>query len=177
MKANDHIITCWLVPLMLLSTITSFSQDLEFTAMKFNLTDSVLSIRLNQALHPDTIELQQYRWNRWMGADIVEIEDPNEALYRIKVNPGFGEAKFRVIIGPDTSSAVRARYGCYKDVDFWPKRVNRYLHFSQVTDYEIFDANGDMLKSGTDSIADLRYFKTGVYYVNYCNASGKFLKR
>mgnify|MGYP000046201996 CR=1 FL=1 len=46
-----------------------------------------------------------------------------------------------------------------------------------VTKYEIFDAYGNIVKKGMNSIVNCSNLKKGIYHVNYDNKHSKFIKK
>ena len=66
-------------------------------------------------------------------------------------------------------------------VSFSPTKVHSTLTFkakNQVvkTKYEIYDAYGNLLKTGYSATVDCRNVVSGVYFINYDNKTEKFIK-
>ena len=132
-------------------------------------------------------QIEQYKWNKWVvvgETNGIGNEKPNEYLFN--VSPHSGENKLRVT---QTDNTGKKRVS--KEVTFVAGEVlepnmsmtGKTVEFATaegkkvVTKYEIFDAYGNIVKKGMNSVVDCSNLKDGIYHVNYDNKHEKFIKK
>lgn len=132
-------------------------------------------------------QIEQYKWNKWVvvgETNGIGNENPNKYLFNI--SPHSGENKLRVT---QTDNTGKKRVS--KEVTFTAKDVaepemstkkGKVIEFvangeKVETKYEIFDAYGNIVKKGMNSVVDCSNLKDGIYHVNYDNKHEKFIKK
>lgn len=132
-------------------------------------------------------QVEQYKWNKWVvvgETNGIGNADPNKYLFN--VSPHSGENKIRVT---QTDNTGKKRVS--NEVIFVAESLQepvmktqkgRSIEFEadgqkMITKYEIFDAYGNIVKKGMNSIVDCSNLKDGIYHVNYDNKHEKFIKK
>lgn len=125
--------------------------------------------------------VQQYKWNKWVS--VYEIKGkgtPGKNRYACKVLLHSGENMFRVqqrtYNRPPQSKQLVVRSET-PAVTFKPAVVTGIITFSAVTQYELYNEMGTLLKKGVSDKIDCSDLKLGMYYLNYDNQMGQFQKR
>lgn len=130
--------------------------------------------------------IEQYRWNKWVAVGEVQgkgTAGPN--TYEFIATPHSGENTLRVA---QFDHSGRGRYS--KEVTFKstvmevskkPSIVKDKIEFFTngipvETRYEIYDAYGNIVKKGVDSVVPCNNLVKGFYYINYDNVNEKFIK-
>lgn len=134
-----------------------------------------------------TYQIEQYKWNKWVVVGEVNgigTEDQNN--YQFQMTPHSGENKVRVTQTDITGKKRISReitFVCDNCEEPLIKQKNSVLVFESGsgngirTKYEIFDAYGNIVKKGMNSIVDVSNLKDGIYHVNYDNKYEKIIKR
>lgn len=130
--------------------------------------------------------IEQFKWGRWVEVGQVKgkgTRGPNN--YQFQLTPHSGKNTVRV---SQTDSSGKPRVSKSTSfnsqvaaVTFSPTKVHSTITFKskgQVikTKYEIYDAYGNLLKTGYSSSVDCRNIVNGVYFINYDNKTEKFIK-
>jgi len=140
---------------------------------------------LKLIIGPDrrTIKLfiaEQFRWNKWIK--IAELSEPDTLggiTYSFKITDMHsGENKFRVKQitynnRPHYSKSVKV-VGDYPPPVFKYDQEKKMIEFSTVTQFEIYDDFGNLVKRGYDSNVECSKLKRGKYYLNYDIVQTKF---
>jgi hypothetical protein len=130
-----------------------------------------------------TYTVEQFRWNKWVKIGEVDgIGTADQHEYEFKVSPNSGKNKFRVkqidYTGqPRMSNPVDYSAGDISPVSFSPEKVKDQIFFTAATMYEIYDEYGNIVKRGFGKDIDVNDLKKGIYYLNYDNSMGQFLKK
>lgn len=132
-------------------------------------------------------QIEQYKWNKWVvvgETNGIGNENPNKYLFN--VSPHSGENKLRVT-QTDNTGKKRVSKEVVFDADGVPEPVmqdqkGKSIEFvadgqKVVTKYEVFDAYGNIVKKGMNSMVDCSNLKDGIYHVNYDNKHEKFIKK
>lgn len=133
-----------------------------------------------------TYQIEQYKWNKWVAVgetNGIGNEKPNEYLFN--VSPHSGENKLRVTQTDNTGKKKVSKEVVFvADGVAEPTMVSKgkTIEFQSngqkvVTKYEIFDAYGNIVKKGMNSVVDCSNLKDGVYHVNFDNKHEKYLKK
>jgi len=130
--------------------------------------------------------IEQFKWGRWVEVGQVKGKGSKGANhYQFQLTPHSGKNTVRV---SQTDSSGKPRFSkstsfisATPEVGFSPTKVHTTLTFKakgQVvkTKYEIYDAYGNLLKTGFGNTVDCRNIVSGVYFINYDNKTGKFIK-
>ena len=126
--------------------------------------------------------VEQYRWNKWVKVGEVEgMGTPDLNNYSFKVSPHSGKNQFRVkqvdYTGTPKVSKPVDLMSTVPEVSFTPAKVSKELSFTDETMFEIYDQYGNIVKKGFAKVADASNLQKGVYYVNYDNKMGEFIKK
>lgn len=132
-------------------------------------------------------QIEQFRWNKWVKLGEVEGKGTAELNeYSFKVVPHSGKNQYRVKQVDYTGQPKISRTLDYASttpvVSFAPAKVSKEITFSDGTNpietmYEIFDQYGNIVKRGFASVIDASSLQKGVYYLNYDNKMGEFIKK
>ena len=134
-----------------------------------------------------TYSVEQYKWNKWVTVGEVNglgSEDINE--YHFEVSPHSGENKIRV-----TQTDITGKKRISKEITFFCdqckepniKQKNKVIVFETedgkivITKYEVFDAYGNIVKKGMNSMIDCSNLKKGIYHINYDNKYEKIINK
>lgn len=130
--------------------------------------------------------IEQYKWGRWVEVGQVKGKGTKGTnTYQFQLTPHAGKNTVRV---SQTDSSGKPRVSkstsftsTIPAVSFSPTKVHSTLTFkakNQVvkTKYEIYDAYGNLLKTGYSATVDCRNIVSGVYFINYDNKTEKFIK-
>lgn len=120
--------------------------------------------------------VQAFKWNKWVSvSDTIKGRGPQK--YSAKMSPCF---KYRILNISNNynsrSTSNRVPKKC-NDCSFSPIKVRDTLTFNQETHYEIYDAYGQVVSEGTTTVVNVSHLKKGIYYINYCNETGEFIKK
>ena len=126
--------------------------------------------------------VEQFRWNKWVK--IGEIEGKGtleENPYVYKITPHSGKNQFRVKQVDYTGQPKLSKPVDYSstvpEVSFSPIKVTKEIIFTQETMFEIYDQYGNVVKKGFTKLVDASNLPKGVYYLNYDNKMGEFIKK
>ncbi len=133
-----------------------------------------------------TFFIEQFKWNKWVVVGEVQGKGTsNLNAYEFKSSPHFGLNTLRVSqtdhSGTKRVSAEVTFTSKTKKITKSPVKVKDYIYFyaegaSAETQYEIFDAYGNLVKQGVDSKIDCSNLLSGAYYINFDNVNEKFIK-
>lgn len=126
--------------------------------------------------------VQQFRWNKWVNVGEVEGNGtPDQNDYQFKITPHSGENQFRVkqvdYTGQPKLSKPVKYMSVSPEVTFAPVKVSKEITFSEETMFEIYDQYGNVVKKGFSKQIDATNLTKGVYYLNYDNKIGEFVKK
>ena len=132
--------------------------------------------------------VEQYKWNKWVViGEVNGIGTPELNEYSFNVLPHSGENTIR-LSQIDNTSKKRVT----KSVSFTAESIEqptlqnlkneKELEFvvngkRVKTKYEVFDAFGNIVKKGYNSVIDYSNLKKGVYHVNFDNLNEKIVIR
>jgi hypothetical protein len=133
-----------------------------------------------------TFFIEQFKWNKWVVVGEVQGKGTsNLNAYEFNASPHFGLNTLRVCQS-DHSGTKRASpevtfTSKKKKITKSPVKVKDYIYFysegvSVETQYEIFDAYGNLVKQGSASKIDCSNLLSGAYYINFDNVNEKFIK-
>lgn len=126
--------------------------------------------------------IEQYRWNKWIKVGEVDGMGSADAHnYEFKVTPNSGKNSFRVKQVDYTGQPRLSNKFDYTSdlpaVSFSPEKVKDQIFFTSPTMYEIYDEYGNIVKRGFGKDIDASDLKKGIYYLNYDNSMGQFIKK
>lgn len=134
-----------------------------------------------------TYQIEQYKWNKWVvvgETNGIGNENPNDYLFNL--TPHSGENKVRVTQTDNTGEKRVSKAVTFtaeniaepemQDID--GESIKFVANGKEViTKYEVFDAYGNIVKKGMNSMVNCSNLKKGIYHVNFDNKHGKFIKR
>ena len=131
---------------------------------------------------PLPFSIEEFRWNRWTKiGEIAGKGNPENASYSFKIKLHSGIHKYRVSQKVEGSRARNSSSVEFKSnipaVTYYPIKVNKDIHFSAETPFEIYDEYGNLLKSGEGNVVDVSRLAKGIYYLNFDNSTEKFIKK
>jgi len=132
--------------------------------------------------------IEQYRWNKWVAAGEVLGKgkgNGEENAYDFALTPHSGGNTVRIV--QIDHSGIKRPSGEVKFVSNspvikkTPAKVKNQIKFiankkSIETQYEIYDAYGNIVKKGVGDYVDCSNLLRGVYYINFDNVNEKFIK-
>jgi hypothetical protein len=129
--------------------------------------------------------IEQYKWNKWVSVGEVDGSgQPSLSEYQFNLAAHSGENKVRVTQTDNTGGKKVSEPVTFEssvpEPELRTMGSNRIIEFvvgeNRVkTKYEVFDAYGNIVKKGYNSIIDYSNLKKGVYHVNYDNKYGKVI--
>ena len=130
--------------------------------------------------------IEQYKWDKWIVVGEV-MGQGTSALntYSFKLFPHSGKNEVRVSQIDNTLKKRSSKSAIFTSslpsVTKTPTKVKDFITFKSnnrevETYYEVFDAYGNILKSGKGSKVDCRKLLNGLYYLNFDNKTEKFIK-
>jgi hypothetical protein len=129
-----------------------------------------------------TFTIEQFYWNKWISVGEMDGKG-NEFLNEYEFTATFhsGKNKFRVKQTDGNgknylSKQVEIDSGI-KPVKLKSNNFNKSIDFGRITRYEIYDAQGNLLKKGFEQIIDTSDLPKGMYYVNYDVEQAEMTKR
>jgi hypothetical protein len=130
--------------------------------------------------------IEQYKWDKWVVVgEVMGAGTSAQNSYSFKLFPHSGKNEVRVSQIDNTLKKRSSKSVLFTStvatVTKSPTKVKDYITFrtnnSEVETYfEVFDAYGNILKSGKSSKIDCRKFLNGLYYLNFDNKTEKFIK-
>jgi hypothetical protein len=126
--------------------------------------------------------VEQFRWNKWIKIGEVDgLGTPESHDYEFKITPNSGKNSFRVkqvdYTGQPRTSNKLDYTSDAPAVSFSPEKVTKQIFFTEATMYEIYDEYGNIVKRGFGKDVDASDLKKGIYYLNWDNSMGQFLKK
>jgi len=162
----------------------------EAIKLKNNFTFKILNISrkgimtwaIEGSAGEDPFQIQQFMWNKWIKVDEVNMQDSvamNKFAYEIR--PHFGQNLFRICQIDKYGNMICSNEKKYRtnvrEIFLLGEKVAEELEFSSETFYEIFNEDGEFIKSGSASEVDVSELAKGTYWVNYDNKTEQFIKK
>lgn len=131
-------------------------------------------------------KVEQFRWNRWVEIGLVKGNGTKTIHnYTFQITPHSGKNTVRVTqtdnTGENRSSNSVSFTSNFSKVKKTPSRVTDYIYFKAngknvKTKFEIYDAFGNLLKTGYSDSIDCRNLVNGIYFINFDNTTEKFIR-
>ena len=126
--------------------------------------------------------VQQYRWGRWsVVSEVAGKGGGVENSYAIPVDVRHGETRFRIYQQEDESLyysvPITVVNEIVSEVRITTEKVNKTLDFSEKTEYEVYNAYGQLALEGSGASVDVTNLNKGTYYVNYGNHTGAAFRK
>ena len=130
--------------------------------------------------------IEQFRWGRWVEVGQVKgVGSPDLNAYSFQLTPHSGKNTVRISqidnTGEKRSSKTVSFISTIPKVKKTPSHVDDFIYFrangkNVKTKYEIYDAYGNLLKTGYSDNVDCKNIVNGVYFINFDNTSEKFIR-
>ena len=126
--------------------------------------------------------VQQYRWGRWsVVGEVAGKGGGVENSYAIAVDVHHGENRFRIYQQDDESrnysDPITVVNEIVSEVRITTEKVKKTLDFSEETEYEVYNAYGQLELEGSGASVDVKDLDKGTYYVNYGNHTGEAFRK
>lgn len=151
-----------------------------FNATKIEVLGDSLHWYTQNEQTPMTFIVEQYRWNKWLRVGTVDGLGPNEEdnHYSCAVSFHFGQNRFRVkqidYSGKPCMSPIAEIDHQKTTVSFEIINDPMTISFSEQTMYELFDAEGNILKKGNAIKVDCSTLKKkNTYWLNFGHVTGQ----
>jgi hypothetical protein len=117
--------------------------------------------------------IEQKKWNKWVKVGEVQGSgEPGLNAYHFQTRMHSGTNTFRLVQRGGGETKTSSEVSSASDapgVQLLFAKVYDKIELSSDTDYELFDAYGELIAKGYGSVIDVRHLKKGVYYLNYDN--------
>lgn len=155
----------------------------EFTEFKID-EYHVLHFSTVNETETSMVFLERFKWNKWVLVDSIQGLGKAENHYEVKLQVSIGCYSFRLRGGtcpscwysPGRKPPQQICSDNYVPATFRPQKVRDSIWFSGPTEYEIYDAYGNIMLKGMEKSIYTGELKRGVYYINYDAEMGKFRK-
>ncbi|MCG8575805.1 MAG: hypothetical protein MI810_13040 [Flavobacteriales bacterium] len=148
--------------------------------------DGVLSFSTTGESGKLPFVIEQYKWNKWVAVGEIDGIGKDELnSYKFHLLAHSGENKVRISQTDNTGKKRVAGEVVFTSTSVVEPELNtitnqRIIEFVAEgkrvkTKYEVFDAYGNIVKKGYNSIIDYSNLKKGVYHVNYDNKYDKVI--
>lgn len=118
-----------------------------------------------------TYRIEQKKWNKWVKVGEVKGSgEPGLNAYHFQTRLHSRINTFRVVQrggGETRASGEISVSSANPAVQLLFAKVYDKIELSSETDYELFDAYGEIVAKGFGSVIDVRHLKRGIYYINY----------
>lgn len=123
--------------------------------------------------------VQQFKWNKWVTVgEVMGKGTSTKNSYSFQTTQVSGKNKFRVVqksAEGKLRSSDAVEYASNREpVSFTYDRRSTSITFSGETNYELYNAYGQIIKRGFGTTADLSNLPKGDYYISYDSTTGKF---
>ena len=130
--------------------------------------------------------IEQYKWNKWVVVgEVIGIGTTDLNTYSFNILPHSGENTIRLAQIDNTSikrvtQSVTFNTDNIGEPEISVSKDNKTIEFlvdgkPEKTKYEIFDAYGNIVKKGFNSIVKYKNLKAGVYHINYDNKNDRII--
>lgn len=126
--------------------------------------------------------IEQFKWNKWVVVAVVEgkgsaskmnsyaIDIPVvDGINRVRVRQDDGKGPHYLMEKDLTAKAP--------DVTLLQDKVTDKIEFTGSTNFEVYDAFGVLIQTGTNHIIDCRNWDAGLYYLNFDNEFGRIVRK
>jgi hypothetical protein len=142
--------------------------------------DSFIVLRLSETKKEQKYYFQQYRWNRWNTIDSSVSCNKKDTLAMFNIKPVLhsGENRFRVLAsGGFVSHTLKINGPAPLEFDLEKSYSGDKIELPFSTCYEIWSDVGKKIRSGCGKEIDISNLYKGLFYLNYDNKTGKFLRK
>ena len=127
-------------------------------------------------------QVEQYRWKKWVNVGTIDGNGSGGTnTYSVNVNTNSGMNKFRIKQVDFSKKPRYSQEATYRSLDpevtFSPDKPKNDIFFSAITDFEIYDYYGRLVKKGRANRVDVSKLKKGDYFINWDNSMATFSKK
>jgi len=125
-----------------------------------------------------TYTIEQYKWHKWVNVgEVYGIGSPDKNDYEFEVIPHSGQNKVRVTqtdyTGKKRPSQEVTFISTITEVEININQESKQILFSDLTHYELYDINGNMIAKDAGKMIDCSDLKNGTYFLNFDNQNSK----
>lgn len=126
--------------------------------------------------------IQQFKWNKWVNVgEVMGNGTSVKNTYSFQTTPISGVNRFRVMQRSQENknrTSKDVEYTSEKpEVTFIFEKKEKRLVFSADTNYELYNAYGQIIKRGFGSTCDVSNMGKGEYYISFDATTQKFEKK
>ncbi len=141
-----------------------------------------LQWRVSGDLSDYPIVIEEYKWNEWrVVGEVDPLDTVKNRLYQYELKVHSGTNRIRLYTTNVQGQKIVSKELRYHTrliaVNLESTRVKEEIVFSAETDYEIYDSEGKMIKSGTERYVDVKDLIKGEYWLNFDNQTIKIKKK
>ena len=130
---------------------------------------------------PFNFQVQQYKWDRWVTiGEIMGKGTIDTAQYTFEVKHLNGPNVYRIYqFDPISGKSIVSddlKIRSSNPVITFSMEKGDVIKFSDVTQYEIYNADGELVEKGEGAEVDASPLPKGEYYIGYGNSSETFKK-
>ncbi len=126
---------------------------------------------IEKTMHNSWVVIKEIESNGGLGLNhysIEEIHHSGSNKYRIKFKEGLDHFQYSKVIEYHSKK---------KAITFSPKKPSDIIKFSDTTDYEVVNLQGNSLLKGRGNSVNVSTITPGIYYLNLDNRTEKIIKR
>lgn len=129
------------------------------------------------------INIEHYKWGEWRVVgeiDPLDTVKTNLYQYDIQLHSGVNHIRLTTVnIHGERVVSKELRYTAprFQSVTLESTKIKTDIVFSHETEYEIYDAEGNLLKKGVERYVDIKDFPKGNYWLNYDNSTVQIKKK
>lgn len=154
--------------------------SLKFYDLKVD-SNQVFTFKTKYEVFKNSYVIESYKWNKWVQiAEVQAYGSWQENSYSVKLSLHSGKNKIRIKAMKTPNSYIYS-----EPYSFWSKVKPVYnyadtivylIELSSPSNYELYDAEGNLVKKGYSKVIMCTDLKNGTYYLNYDNKSCEIRK-
>ncbi len=159
----------------------SYPENFKFSSVKVK--KGKLNFRIKGEPGVQPFEVQQFRWNKWNTIGEIDVIDTTKSnLYSYDIYPNYGINMFRIKKLNKRGEIVYSKKAKYRDptkpeVFIKEHKIHNEIAFTDETEYEIYDLEGNFIKKGRNKYVDVTNLSKGKYWINYDNKTEQITKK
>ena len=147
---------------------------------------SLSSTKLNFKTEGETADLpffiEQFKWNKWVVVAVVDgkgqAAKSNAYAIEVPVIDGMNKFRVRQDDGKGVHYLMEKEVAAQApDVTLLHDKVYDKVEFSGVTSFEVYDAFGVLVQTGSAKMIDCQAWQAGMYYLNFDNEFGRVVRK
>jgi hypothetical protein len=125
--------------------------------------------------------IEQFRWNKWVKCGEVASTSGSDTIaysFNVKKHLHSGENQFRVKVLDYSPTPVYSAVAkqMQPEIRSNMSKCNGDITFGRETFWEVYDSEGNMIRSGYGNFLSINSFPHGHYYLNYDNTTAEFYR-